>query len=234
VGDTAKWVISVRNKGSAPLTHVSVTDPGVPACAKTFPGSLAPGAREPSYPCSKADVDKKFVNRARVRGRSSGKAHVRFWGGSASAKVEIIGLDVAMWCTSPVRVGAALACQYLAYVPDGDDPVNFHEDQAQSQVESAGGQVTSPPDLLASAPQDPAGGAFCGSSSHLCFLPPGSSIGFGPVSFYTVQAGDYRLPDHLLISSFNVPWSASCENGTAQCSGSSEAGSASAVKRARA
>jgi hypothetical protein len=235
VGADANWVISVSNTGPATLSNVRVIDPRVPACAKTFSGTLAPGAREPSYRCAKADVQSKFVNRVRVRADSSGKSQrplVRFWGGPSSAAVEIVGFDVGISCVTPIRVGSALACQYVVSVPDGDDPVNFYEDQAKAKVLSAGGTVSAGPNLLAGAPQDATDGAFCGSSSELCILQPGSSIVFGPVSYYTVQAGDYQLSQHLLTSLFYVPWSATCDAGEAQCPGADEVSADSAVKPA--
>jgi hypothetical protein len=233
VGADANWVIAVSNTGSATLSHVRVIDPLAPACAKTFSGTLAPGAREPSYRCEKADVQSKFVNRVRVRANLSGTSNrpfVRFWGGSSRAEVEIVGFDVGISCVTPIRVGSALACQYVVSVPDGYDPVNFYEYQAKAKVLSATGTVSGGPNLLAAAPQNATDGAFCGSSSELCILQPGSSITFGPVSYYTVQAGDYQLSHHLLTSLFSVPWSATCDAGEAQCPGADEVSADSAVR----
>ncbi len=233
-GATANWVISIQNKGSVPLTGVSVSDPLAPACSKAFPGSLAPGAREPSYRCSKVDVRTKLVNKVRARAANPlGDSDVRFWGGSAKAEVEIVGLDVGLSCSTPVRAEKALACDYIVSVPFGYDTVTFYENQTEEQVESAGGRVTGPADLLASAPQHPMNGASCGSSSQLCTIGAGASIDFGPVSFYKVQAGDYQLPNHLLFSLFDVPWSAICDGGKAQCPGANEVSAASTVEPPR-
>src|SRR4029077_15193619 len=52
-GGTATWTIVVTNTGDVALTSVNVTDPLAADCVKTFSGSLAPGASEAAYTCTK-------------------------------------------------------------------------------------------------------------------------------------------------------------------------------------
>lgn len=67
-GSLATWTIQVTNTGSVVLNDVAVTDPLVPACARSNLGTLAAGAST-SYTCSAA-VSSGFVNTASVSGVS--------------------------------------------------------------------------------------------------------------------------------------------------------------------
>ena len=67
-GGTATWTIVVTNTGDVALTSVNVTDPLAADCVKTFGGSLAPGASEAAYTCTKTNVTANFTNVATAHG----------------------------------------------------------------------------------------------------------------------------------------------------------------------
>ncbi|WHT19325.1 hypothetical protein N8J89_40635 [Crossiella sp. CA-258035] len=66
VGDTVTFTIKVSNTGDTELTQVAVTDPAVPACARTFE-RLAAGASE-TYTCTMTATD-DLTNTVAVTGK---------------------------------------------------------------------------------------------------------------------------------------------------------------------
>ncbi|WP_370948000.1 hypothetical protein AB5J62_10500 [Amycolatopsis sp. cg5] len=66
-GDTVPFQLTVTNTGDVPLTGVTVTDPLVTACARTYDGTLAPGATW-TFGCTLVAGKDDFTNVASVTG----------------------------------------------------------------------------------------------------------------------------------------------------------------------
>ncbi|MFE0020109.1 hypothetical protein [Amycolatopsis sp. NPDC059021] len=66
-GDTVTFTVTVTNTGDVPLTSVNVADPKAASCARTLPGTLAPGASQ-TFTCTAKAPIADGVNTATVTG----------------------------------------------------------------------------------------------------------------------------------------------------------------------
>jgi len=131
------------------------------------------------------------------------------------------GVATAKGCTSPVEVGDPYTCTTLISntVDTGHDTIRVTA--LSDVVHSAGGNVSSGPmlattGLVFSGAVTCIGGSGAGTSGSPyigateCLLPFGASITTKPFSHYTVQAGDFNLPNHRLTDTVTWNWNNTC------------------------
>ena len=89
-GGTAVWRLTVTDTGNTSLSHVTITDPLAPTCARTLPGKLMPKGMD-VFTCSTADVTHGFTNVATVTGTPPSGAKVS---ATSSATVTVRGRPI--------------------------------------------------------------------------------------------------------------------------------------------
>jgi uncharacterized repeat protein (TIGR01451 family) len=104
-GGTAHFTIIVTNRGSAPLTNVTVADAKTPACAITSPFSLAVGASR-TFTCTATNVTQGFTNTATASGSAPNGDVVS---NADASTVDVPGITVAKSVSSPVVVRGSSA-----------------------------------------------------------------------------------------------------------------------------
>jgi hypothetical protein len=153
--------------------------------------------------------------------------------GAASAQEEVQhGIGFTKGCLSPVTVGSPYRCAYaIRNIVDGaEDTLTIHS--LIDTVHAASGDQTTG-NLLPLVKLDSAGtNATCNGSgagtlgnpwtgSTSCTLPFNAIIHVQLSSQYTVQAGDFNLPNHVLTDSATLGWNDVCndpaQTGNSNC-----------------
>jgi hypothetical protein len=152
--------------------------------------------------------------------------------GVASAADVQHGISFTKGCTSPVNVGAPYACSFTVRnnLDEAEDTLTINS--LVDTVHSAGGDVLSG-NIFNSLKLDSGGstatcnGVGAGTAGNpwhgatSCTLPFGSRINVQSTSHYTVQAGDYDLPNHKLTDSALLGWHDLCndpaDTGNSNC-----------------
>ncbi len=114
-GGTAHFTITVSNRGSAPLTNVTVTDSLTPACAVTTPFSLAVGASR-TFTCQATNVAHGFVNTAGATGTAPNGDVVA---NSDDSVVDVPGITVTKTVDPPIVVRGSSASWTIVVTNSG-------------------------------------------------------------------------------------------------------------------
>jgi hypothetical protein len=147
--------------------------------------------------------------------------------GTASAQ-QFHGIAFTKGCQPNTAIGQPLTCafQILNLVDGGQDTLQISN--VTDVVNSAGGAVNSGNilgslQLVFSSPTvscTGGGGAGTNASPYVgatqCTLPFGTSIQTNGFSHYTVQPGDFALPNHSLTDSATLGWNNTCTSPTVQ------------------
>ena len=141
--------------------------------------------------------------------------------GAGNASAAFHGIAMTKGCTSPVKIGVAYTCsvQMLNVVDTGHDTLRVTG--LNDTVNSAGGPVTSgnilpTTGLVFSGEVTCTGGSGAGTSASpyvgatSCLLPFNTSITTKQFSHYTVQAGDFNLPNNRLTDAAALSWNNTC------------------------
>lgn len=125
------------------------------------------------------------------------------------------GISFLKGAESPVEVGDPYQAAYLI-----SNTVDTAQDtlvvkSLVDTVHAAAGDVVSG-NILNTVTWNLSGGAFFNASNHLV-LPFGASAVSDPYSFYNVVAGDFFLPDHVLVDTAVITWNDTCSSGASNC-----------------
>ena len=137
------------------------------------------------------------------------------------------GIGMSKSCTSATFIGQPYTCKYLI----SNTQLTAHDTIVVSglsdEVFASGGNVLSPgsPNAFLSslypALLSPTGSASCsGTAPNIqCTLPYGTSLIAGPVSFYSVEPGDFNInpTTHKLPDTATVFWNDLCLDGSGNC-----------------
>jgi hypothetical protein len=170
---------------------------------------------------------RRFAVRRALVGVCAAAALLVLGVGTASAQ-QFHGIAFTKGCQPNTAIGAPYSCAYqiLNVVDQGQDTLQVTG--LVDVVHSAGGDVNSGNilgalQLVFSAPTvsctggsgaGTAGSPYVGAAS--CTLPFGTSIQTTTHSFYTVQPGDFQLPNHSLTDSATLNWNNTCTSPTVQ------------------
>jgi uncharacterized repeat protein (TIGR01451 family) len=165
--------------------------------------------------------------------------------GSAAAQGAFHGIVFAKGCDSPTAIGSPLNCAYtvLNTVDTAHDTLTISglsDTVHAASGDTSSGNILSALQLVFNGAVTCTGGSGAGTAGSpyvgatSCTLPFGTSIVTNPHSFYTVQAGDFALPNNTITDTATLNWADKCDGTSNNCSQSPQtitAGSSSLVEK---